>query len=520
MRCECSTWINRVKPNIQLPDTYRHLSIPEGIRSAMSRNPSKTAYKHGSNIRTYKDLVKRMDRISSGLLHHLKPSEDHAAIVASNSIEYMEIVLGASQAGIPVATVNPKLSDKEIKAICDDAEAKILFVDKASYITLENIVFSTVEKIVVIENELEDWIMNSKPLTESPVIMEWDVFTMPYTSGTTGKPKGVLVPHRSRILTLFGMAVEYGCYSPDDRFLAIAPMCHGAGMIFSLAPIFFGGYAEIMDFFDPEIVLRTMNNENITGFFGVPTHFHGIFSLEQSILNNSKPHQLKSIISNAAALPQQVKEQIIEHFGEGLLHETYGSTEGGIISNLRPDDQLKKLQCVGQAFPCTEIKTLTESGTICEPNEIGELFSTSPYLFNGYWKRPDETKEALVDGWLTVGDMARQDEDGYLYIVDRKKDMVISGGINIYPREIEDVLYNHPNIEDVAVIGVPDEKWGESLKAFIVANNPGELQSEDVLSFCEQNISKIKTPKMIEFIDTIPRNANGKVLKTALKKDA
>ena len=148
------------------------------------------------------------------------------------------------------------------------------------------------------------------------------------------------------------------------------------------------------------------------------------------------------------------------------------------------------------------------------------MFSTSPYLFNGYWKRPDETKEALVDGWLTVGDMARQDEDGYLYIVDRKKDMVISGGINIYPREIEDVLYNHPNIEDVAVIGVPDEKWGESLKAFIVANNPGELQSEDVLSFCEQNISKIKTPKMIEFIDTIPRNANGKVLKTALKKDA
>ena len=240
----------------------------------------------------------------------------------------------------------------------------------------------------------------------------------------------------------------------------------------------------------------------------------------QSILNTSKPRQLKSIISNAAALPQQMKGQIIEHFGEGLLHETYGSTEGGIISNLRPDDQLKKLQCVGQAFPCTEIKTLTESGTICEPNEIGELFSTSPYLFNGYWKRPDETKEALVDGWLTVGDMARQDEDGYLYIVDRKKDMVISGGINIYPREIEDVLYNHPHIEDVAVIGVPDEKWGESLKAFIVTNNPDELQSEDVLSFCEQNISKIKTPKIIEFIDTIPRNANGKVLKTALKKDA
>jgi len=297
-------------------------------------------------------------------------------------------------------------------------------------------------------------------------------------------------------------------------------MCHGAGMIFSLAPIFFGGYAEIMDSFEPEVVLKTMKNENITGFFGVPTHFHGILNLGQSILNNAKSHQLKSIISNAAALPQQVKERIIEQFGEGLLHETYGSTEGGIISNLRPDDQLKKLQCVGQAFPCTEIKILTESGNICEPNEVGELFSTSPYLFNGYWKRPDETKEALVDGWLTVGDMARQDEDGYLYIVDRKKDMVISGGVNIFPREIEDVLHNHPDIQDVAVIGVPDEKWGESLKAFIVTHHPDALKSEEVLSFCEQNISKIKTPKIIEFIDTIPRNANGKVLKTTLRKNS
>ena len=349
--------------------------------------------------------------------------------------------------------------------------------------------------------------------------MEWDVFTIPYTSGTTGQPKGVLVPHRSRILTLFGMAVEYGCYSPDDRFLAIAPMCHGAGMIFSLAPIFFGGYAEIMDQFDPERILTTFVDENISGFFGVPTHFHGILALEKAVLEKGSKHQLKTIISNAAALPQQIKEQLVDQFGDGLLHETYGSTEGGIISNLRPDDQLRKQQCVGQAFPCTEIKILNDSGKNCEANEVGELFSTSPYLFNGYWKRSEETKEALNDGWLTVGDMARQDEEGYLYIVDRKKDMVISGGINVYPREVEEVLFKHPNVSDAAVIGIPDEKWGEAIKAYIVTTSSSEGDAEEIRSFCEQEISKIKVPKIIEFINEIPRNAGGKVLKTELRKN-
>ena len=485
----------------------------------MSRNPEKIAYKHGEKTRSYKDLVDRMDKISSALLANLKKEKGHVAIVASNSIEYMEIVLGSSQVGIPIATINPKLSVNEIVAICDDSEAMILFVDETSSKVLSESEFSTVEKIVTINDELEDWINRSKPIADRPIVMEWDVFTIPYTSGTTGQPKGVLVPHRSRILTLFGMAVEYGCYSPDDRFLAIAPMCHGAGMIFSLAPIFFGGYAEIMDQFDPEQILTTFVDENISGFFGVPTHFHGILALEKAVLEKGSKHQLKTIISNAAALPQQIKEQLVDQFGDGLLHETYGSTEGGIISNLRPDDQLRKQQCVGQAFPCTEIKILNDSGKNCEANEVGELFSTSPYLFNGYWKRSEETKEALNDGWLTVGDMARQDEEGYLYIVDRKKDMVISGGINVYPREVEEVLFKHPNVSDAAVIGIPDEKWGEAIKAYIVTTSSSEGDAEEIRSFCEQEISKIKVPKIIEFINEIPRNAGGKVLKTELRKN-
>ena len=230
-------------------------------------------------------------------------------------------------------------------------------------------------------------------------------------------------------------------------------------MIFALAPIFFGGFAEIKDEFDPEDIVTTLKKEKITGFFGVPTHFHGILGLGNKLLEANKPTSLKTIISNAAALPQTIKEKIVGIYGDNVLHETYGSTEGGIISNLRPADQLRKLQCVGQPFPCTNIKVVNESGHECNPNEVGEIFSSSPYLFNGYWKRPKETEEALdSDGWLTVGDLAKKDEEGYLYIVDRKKDMVISGGINIYPREIEEILFQHPDIIDAAVIGVPDEK--------------------------------------------------------------
>ena len=503
---------------IELPFSFQHLSLPGGVRSAMQRNPAKVALKHRDNECTYGQLIARVDQVCAGILNDLGLEHgQHAAIVAGNSIEYLEIILGASQAGIGTATVNPRLAPAEIVAICDDAEARALFVDSAAANALSECRFATVEHIIVIGAGYEDWLAKSTPLDELPTVEEWDTFTIPYTSGTTGKPKGVLVPHRSRVISLYAMAVEYGCYTPDDRFLAIAPMCHGAGMIFALAPIFFGGYAEIMDKFEPEEVVRKFRDERITGFFGVPTHFHAIFGLEQALLDEHRSDTLHTIISNAAPLPQTMKEKIIGHFGP-ILHETYGSTEASIVSNLRPGDQLRKQACVGQAFPGTQIEIRRPDGTLCEPDKVGELYSTSSCLFNGYWKRPDETAEAFNEGWVTVGDLAKKDAEGHLYIVDRKKDMVISGGINIYPRDIEETLLQHPDISDVAVIGLPDEKWGERLKAFVVVSAGQSLVAEAITAFCEGRISSMKTPKDIVFIDQLPRNASGKVLKTELRK--
>jgi acyl-CoA synthetase (AMP-forming)/AMP-acid ligase II len=498
-----------------LPFSFSHLSIAGGVRAAAGRDPGKLAYRHGERTRTYAQLIERIDRVTTALRGDLGLREgDHGAIVAKNSIEYMELVIGAAQAGVALATVNPKLAPAEIKAICEDAGARVLFVDTDSEEALSDTGIDGLDRTIVIENDYDDWIARSRP-DAPPVVEEWGTFTIPYTSGTTGKPKGVLVSHRSRILSMFAMASEYGCYAPDDRFLAIAPMCHGAGMIFSLTPVFFGGYAEIMDAFDPEQVMLRLKQERMTGFFGVPTHFNVLFSLEKAFLDANRPGHLKTVISNAAALPQAMKETLVDYLGPGILHETYGSTEAGIVLNLRPADQLRKQACVGQPIPSTLVSIRDDDGNECGAEEVGELFSRSPFLFNGYWNRPEETAEAYRDGWVTVGDMVRRDAEGYCYIVDRKKDLVISGGVNIYPREIEEVLIMHPQVKDVAVIGVPDDKWGESLKAFVVGDT---ADSESLEAFCAERISRMKTPRAFEFIDTIPRNATGKVLKTELRK--
>lgn len=501
-----------------LPDSFRPLSVADGVRAATSRAPEKIALSCGDEHRTYRSLMGRIDAISHLLTGGLGlATGQHGAILAANCIEYLEITIGAAQAGIPLATVNPRLSQREIVEICDDAQARVLFVDAGRAELARDSSFATVQRIIVIGDDLDTELAKASGAWRGAMVPEWGVFTIPYTSGTTGRPKGVLVSHRSRILTLFGMAAEYGCYSPDDRFLAFAPLCHGAGMVFGLAPIFFGGHTEILSHFDPELVLRRLQQGAMTGVFMVPTHFHGIFGLEDKIRSAYSASGLRTIISNAAPLPQATKERIVDYFGEGLLHETYGSTEGGIVTNLRPQDQLRKQSCVGLPFVSTQVRLLNDDGEACAAEEIGELYSLSPYLFNGYWQRPEETAAAFRDGWVTVGDMARYDDEGYIYIVDRKKDMVISGGINVYPREIEEVLLHHPDITDAAVIGVPDERWGEKLKAFVVLRPGAVLDQQAVAAYCDGRLAKYKIPKETEVIDALPRNAAGKILKTELR---
>jgi long-chain acyl-CoA synthetase len=270
-------------------------------------------------------------------------------------------------------------------------------------------------------------------------------------------------------------------------------------------------------------VLRTLHEGRHDGVFMVPTHFKRIFDLPESRLEGlCSRHQLKAIISNAAALAPRFKELTCRFFGEGLLHETYGSTEAGIVTNMRPEHLLERLESVGTPFIGMEVEIRRGDGSLCESGEIGELFARGPYTFVGYLNRPEETAATLRDGWVTVQDLAVRDDDGFINIVGRAKDMVVSGGVNIYPADVEKVIAQEPSVAEVAVVGLPDDEWGESVHAFVVlrAGAEADADAESIIAHCRQTLSGYKVPRGVTFIDELPRNASGKILKKDLRAGA
>jgi long-chain acyl-CoA synthetase len=502
------------------PSSYLPITISDGIRTSMGRDPDKIAFRESERELSYRALVERIDRVANGVTHGLGlQSGDRAAVLSPNTLEFVEIVCGLAEAGVPPALINSRASASDVKFICDDAGARVLFVHSSLEELARAAAPESVQQVIVIGQRYEEWLASASPHRSAPKAEEWDTFCIPYTAGTTGDPKGVLLPHRSRVLTFFSMAVEYGCYGPDDRALAVAPLYHGAGFAFALAPVFFGGTCEILPRFDPEELLRAIERGRSTNVFMVPSHFQALFALGDDVLDRYDTSSLHTIISNAAPLAQVMKERIVERFGDDLLFECYGSTEGGIVSNLRPADQLRKLQCVGLPFPLTSVRIVDEDGQDVGPGEPGELFSSSPYLFSGYWNRAEETYEAIRDGWFSAGDIAYRDDEGYIYLIDRKNDKIISGGVNIFPREIEEVLLRHPSVAEAAVFGIPDERWGEAVHAVVVLrphSTEGE-QEDGILDFCAASIARYKLPKHIEFADVLPRNAAGKILRRELR---
>jgi len=503
------------------PASYRPMTVADGIRTSASRWPEKQALGCAGRGLSFRELAARIHQVSNCALTDLGAAPgDRVALMAPNCLEFFEIVCGLAEAGVIPVIVNPRLTGSELSYICGDSEARVLFV----HASLEELARSAdlpgVNRFVIIGTDYEEWLGQARAERPSVSVQEWDAFTIAYTSGTTGFPKGAMLPHRSRVLAVFAMAAEYGCYTDKDRGLLIAPLYHGGGFLSALAATFFGGECEILPSFDPELALRSIQESHVTHTFMVPTHFHAILSMGGARRRRYDSSSLRTLISNAAALPQATKEAVIERFGDGILHEMYGSTEGCAVTNLRPVDQLRKKQCVGQPFPCTEIRLLDPEGREVSDGEVGELYSRSPYLFNGYWRRPEATAAAFRGEWFSAGDLARRDDEGYFYIVDRKHDMVISGGVNIYPREVEEVLATHAAVDEVAVVGVPDPYWGEVVQAFVVLRQGAAVSDEDLKRHCSPLLARFKLPKKVFFVDSLPKNPAGKVLRRELRERA
>lgn len=500
------------------PSSYRPVTIFDGVFAAAARQPRKIALIEGARALPFGDLAARAQRVAAGAHALAGGARHHTAVMLPNCLEYMEIVGGLATAGCAPVLLSHQATAAELAAICNNAEARILFAHADQEELVRAAQLETVHTVVFVGKDYDDWLARARAGRTDYGVQEWETFALHYTSGTTGLPKGGLVPHRARVLLMYAMAVEYGCFGPDDRGLTACPLHTGGGFAFGLAPIFFGGTLVIQPRFDAEETLRLVARERITNINVVPTHVERLVRLGAGTVRRYDLSSLRALMSGGAAFPMPTKERAVELFGPTVLHEMYGSVEGGIQTNLRPADQLRKPNSVGLPFPMNEVRLLDVAGNDVRPGETGEFFWRSPTLFNGYWKNPEATRDLMRGDWLSVGDLARVDEEGYIHIVGRKKEMIVSGGSNIYPAEIEQVMNAHPLVAESAVIGVPDPEWGESVCAFVALKPGATMTADDMARFCRQSLSRYKVPKSFRFLDKLPRDsAMGKIQRKVLR---
>jgi acyl-CoA synthetase (AMP-forming)/AMP-acid ligase II len=349
-----------------------------------------------------------------------------------------------------------------------------------------------------------------------------DPFALMYTSGTTGRPKGAIRNHGGNALIAMATALEFG-FRPRDTALLVMPMCHANSLYFALTFIYRGGTCVVHDArsFDPEELLATLASERITFTSLVPTHYIMMLGLPDAVKARHDVGSVEKLLISSAPARRETKLEILGHFKNSSLYELYGSTEAGWVTLVRPEEQLERLGSVGREWAGSgPIRLLDPNGAEVADGEVGELFSRTAYVFDGYWNDPAKTGEAFRGEWCSVGDMARRDADGFIHLVDRKSNMIISGGENVYPSEVETAIGAHPEVRDVAVVGLPDAKWGEAVTAVVVPRHAGAIDEAAVLAWCRDRLAGYKRPRRVIVLDEaqMPRTATGKILHRVLRE--
>lgn len=454
---------------------------------------------------------------------------DHIAILMENRREFLEVCFAADRAGIYYTTISTHLNDAEIAYILEDCDAKILissqtFFDVLQTLRVDEQSMCRIFTVGGADEDLESWdeLMQEHPCT--PIKDEAQGLDMLYSSGTTGRPKGVkwqLVAEKPGAKTmLIDLLTSLFGYSPDTRYLCPAPLYHAAPLRHSMVTIKAGGSVYVMPKFDAITALKLIEKEKITHSQWVPTMFVRFLKLPADERAQIDLSSMQMAVHAAAPCPIDVKHKMIEWWGP-IIHEYYAGTENNGFTSITTQEWLQHPGSVGRAKLGT-IHICDEIGVELPPGEEGEVYFENGHQFE-YYKDPQKTAVSRNEnGWTTLGDIGKLDDEGYLYLTDRKSFVIISGGVNIYPQEAEDVLLAHPSVLDVAVIGVPSEDFGEEVKA-IVQLLPEEHESdamrEELMDHARANLSKFKCPKSIEFRETLPRAATGKLYKRKLKDE-
>jgi len=473
---------------------------------------------------TWRDYVEARNRLAHALADLGLATGEHVVLYAHNSLEVLLASAAARALGLIPVPMNHRLTAEEVAYILDDSDAVAVFASDAFVPMLERVRGGApkVRHFVLLGAERRPWARHLDDLVAAgrpaPVAAADGLGgSMIYTAGTTGKPKGAL-RRASDPATLLPRVAALNCVAPDDVHLVAGPLYHSAPGGFALYAHMLGQTVVVMRKFDAEEALRTIEQHRCTTTFMAPTLLKRLVDLPAATRARHDVSSMRSIVMAAAPCPMRVKEEILAWFGP-VLYEFYGSTELGVNTVLAPPDMLRKPHSCGRAAPGIELTVLDDDGRPRPAGQPGELHvRRDPGMFEGYYKKEAATRETARGEWLSVGDVAWIDDDGFVYICDRKRDMIISGGVNIYPAEIEDVLHRHPAVEDAAVFGVPDAEWGERVHAAVQPRAGASLAAAEVIDFCRRHLADYKTPREVSFHDDFPRDTAGKLVKRLLRE--
>ena len=481
---------------------------------------------------SFRQWNERSCRLGNALLGLGLAKGDRVAVLAYNCVEWLELYAATAKAGLIIVPINFRLTGADVRYIVENAEAAALVVQDELVgiveeirpdlpVTSGNLIHFGQAPCPAGFRAYEDLILAASDREPEQQVTPADPWTLMYTSGTTGKPKGVLRSHKAAVLLSLFTEIELGLHRTDGALL-VMPMCHANSLNFFGAFAYCGAETAVYSrkSFDPEHGARTLAEAGASFTSLVPTHYIMMLGLPAAVRERLDFARVTKLMISSAPARQDTKRAVMAMFPNSGLFELYGSSEAGWVTMLHPHEQFTKLgsvgrECVGSA----PIKILDDSGNEVPDGEAGELYSSNPYTFDCYWKLPEKTAEAFRGEYCTVGDMARRDEDGYIQLVDRKSNMIISGGENIYPSEVEAVLGGHPAVKDVAVIGLPDAKWGEYVHAVVVLKDGAAVSEAELIAWSKDKLAGYKRPRACSFMrdEEMPRTATGKNLHRVLK---